>query len=300
MRTAVRSILVAASFFVLGSGTAFACHVEGRVFCSPGGLPLGGVQVQLFQGDPANGGTPLGDPAGTDDNGYYYIALEGPPIAPDLWVMPILGAGATLVAPASAIHLTEDGTVQDWAVSDPERCALLGCWLTGGGAKISRVTNTTVAEKGPKINFGGNVNPGCSPTAGDGGNWNHLDKYLDTHFQMTAIQVIECGNVDGIPPGSTSPVTPFNYILWKGQGRAVKPIGTDIAKGGAVCFRAKAEDRNEPGSSGARDGNLVDRYYIEVFNCDTNASLYRLGTEASPITISDGNLQIHVSSCTTP
>lgn len=300
MRIALRAILAAVSFVVLGSGTALACHVEGKVFCTPGGLPLGGVQVQLFQGNPADGGTPVGDPAGTDDSGYYYIGLDDSPAGKDLWVMPILGAGASLQTPAGPVLLNDDVTTQDWAVNDPEHCSLLGCWLTGGGAKISRVTNTTVAEKGPKINFGGNVNPGCSPTAGDGGNWNHLDKYLNMHFQMTSIQVIECGNVDGIPPGSTSPVTPFNYILWQGQGRAVKPIGADVAKGDPVCFRAKAEDRNEPGSSGARDGSLIDRYYIEVFNCGTGASLYSIGTEADPLPITDGNLQLHVSSCTTP
>ncbi len=300
MRTVVRSMLVAASLLVLGSGTALACHVEGKVFCYPNGLPLGGVQVQLFAGDPGAGGVPVGDPAVTDDDGNYYIELEGPPIATNLWIVPLLGPGASLQSPAAAVHLVEDITVQDWSVNDPEHCGLLGCWLTGGGAKINRILNIPVAEKGPRVNFGGNVNPGCSPTSGEGGNWNLLDKGLDWHFQISAIQVIECGNVDGIPPGSTSPVTPYNYIIWQGQGRAVKPVDGDVEKGGAVCFLAKAEDRNEPGSSGARDGALVDRFYFEVFECGTTNTLYRIGTLEDPVPITDGNLQLHVSSCSTP
>lgn len=306
MRSIVKAVLAASAILVLGSGTARACQISGKIFCSPGGLPLGGVVIQLYDGDPASGGTPIaGGSVTTGDDGSYALwaadvfGTAGWPA--NTFALPILGAGASLVSPTGAVALSDsDVLVQDWVVSDPERCSVLGCWLTGGGAKLSRITNTTLAEKGPKISFGGNVNPGCSPTAGSGGNWNHLDRDLGYHFQVQAIQVIECGNVDGIPPGSTSPVTPYNYILWQGQGRAVKPVNGDIEKGDPVCFRGKAEDRNEPGSSGAKDGAQIDRYYFEVFDCGTNVSLYALGTEAAPLPITDGNLQIHVSSCDTP
>ncbi len=48
------------------------------------------------------------------------------------------------------------------------------CWLTGGG--------TVDKSKGvPHFSFGGVVNPGCSPTAAGGGNWNVVDHFLQIH-----------------------------------------------------------------------------------------------------------------------
>lgn len=316
MRHLLRVALGIAVLGVLGTGTAWACHVEGTVRCYPEGLPLGGITVNVFE---AGTGNVIATSTTADDGTYYVLIKPDGTIPPGLFVTLDLPSGASFVNPAGPVALTTENTFLDWAVDAPELCGNLGCWLTAGGAKINPLTNITLAEKGPKINFGGNVNPGCSPTAGDGGNWNHLDKTFNYHFQMSAIQVLRCGNVDGIPPGSTSPVTPYNFIEWKGQGRAVKPINADITKGSPVCFYARAEDRNEPGSNGARDGALKDRYYIGVFECDgsglpdlTKAPLYYLslidpGTGlltppdasgfAPPIPITDGNLQLHVSSC---
>jgi hypothetical protein len=153
------------------------------------------------------------------------------------------------------------------------------------------------------VSFGGNVNPGCNTDSGEGGQWNHVDHRNKLHFQGTAIQVVACGNVDGIPPGSSSSPTPFNFIEFAGTG-TLKGITGNKVDFGTVCFSARAEDRNEPGSSGQRDGALKDRYFLEATDCAGTTLLFLDANEdpapADPVTITDGNLQIHVSSCTTP
>jgi hypothetical protein len=68
-----------------------------------------------------------------------------------------------------------------------------------------------------------------------------------------------------------------------------------------VQFFGRAEDRNEPGSSGAKDGALVDRYFLSVFD-GAGAKLLLIDVDGNPatvdpVTITDGNLQIHISSC---
>jgi hypothetical protein len=70
---------------------------------------------------------------------------------------------------------------------------------------------------------------------------------------------------------------------------------------GPVTFRARAEDRNEPGSSGAKDGAQIDRYFIEVRDA-ANVVVLRISGDPVldvPVPITDGNLQIHISSCAT-
>ena len=166
------------------------------------------------------------------------------------------------------------------------------CWLTAGGAKFSSITGTNVGEHGPNQNWGGNVYPGCSPTAGDGGSWNHVDHVLRLHFHGQAITVVDCGNVDGIPPGSTSPVTPFNFIEFTGTG-TLKGIKGNKADYGIVNFWARCEDRNEPGSSGQEDGNLKDRYFIRIYDNSGNTLLLvdedGDPTTVDPVTITKGN-----------
>src|SRR6266446_1924071 len=71
------------------------------------------------------------------------------------------------------------------------------CWLTGGGQSID--------HDGHLHSYGGVINPGCSPTAAGGGNWNDLDHTTGAHFKGTEVVVDRCGNVPGIPPGSSSP-----------------------------------------------------------------------------------------------
>jgi hypothetical protein len=180
------------------------------------------------------------------------------------------------------------------------------CWLTAGGVKFSPITGTLLAEikqNGPTDNVGGNVYPGCNSTSGDGGNWNHI-AHSKLHFQGTDIQVVRCGNVPGIDPGSGSPVTPFNFIDFQGTG-TLKGIQGNKDDYGTVCFFAHVEDRNEPGNENALlpdGGALVDRYFLNVYDCSTHNSLLLVDMDGNPatidpITITGGNFQIHISSC---
>jgi len=175
------------------------------------------------------------------------------------------------------------------------------CWLTAGGVKFSPLANDMMAEyNGPKDNVGGNVYPGCSPDAGDGGSWTHIDHELKLHFHGTDISVVRCGNVPGIPSGSESPVTPFNFIEFTGTG-SLAGIASNRNDFGTVCFFARAEDRNEPGNEKALlpDGGAdVDRYFMRVYNCDTSDSLLLVDDgSGNPRPITGGNFQIHISSC---
>jgi hypothetical protein len=175
------------------------------------------------------------------------------------------------------------------------------CWMTGGGSQAVDGKN----GKGKKdFDWGGNVNPGCSPTAGDGGNWNHVDRVLNLHYQGRSIRVVRCGNVDGIPPGSTSPKTPVNFIEFEGVGRLMGQAGNKVDVEPAY-FWARVEDRAEPGSHGQPDLNARDRYFLHVFsNPDNrNGSTLLLVDEdgdpvtIDPITVDHGNLQLHISGC---
>ena len=295
---------------VVLANAAFAWHIQGHVFCDASGLPLGGISIQVSSSDNAG----FTGTATSGDDGSYLITL---PDGPGCYVASAqVGASETVIGPAgnSYAFCADDNTfefTQDFVISSPA-CANEGCWLTGGGAKFSALTDTFLGQsnnvkKNKLFNWGGNVNPGCSPTAGDGGNWNTLDAVQKLHFHGTAIQVIRCGNVDGIPPGSTSPATPFNFIEFQGTGW-VGGIQGNKASYPLVYFFGRAEDRNEPGSNGQRDGAGKDRLFLNVY---TNAadpvgsSLILVDQDADPSTvdpliISDGNLQIHVSSCSTP
>ncbi|OLC17231.1 MAG: hypothetical protein AUH29_02735 [Candidatus Rokubacteria bacterium 13_1_40CM_69_27] len=175
------------------------------------------------------------------------------------------------------------------------------CWLTGGGVKFEPVTGTRLAEHQPQVTFGGNVHPACDG-AGAGGNWNHVDHDSKLHFHGTDIPNIGCGNVE--PPGSTSPDTPFNVIEFAGSG-TLQGIAGNKDDFGTVCFAARAEDRNEPGSNGAKDGALIDRYSLVVFDCGTGQPLLVFGDGTgneipTPVPITGGNLQMHSNPCDNP
>jgi hypothetical protein len=157
-----------------------------------------------------------------------------------------------------------------------------GCWLTGGG--------TIRDGKGkPAFTYGGVVNPGCSPTAAGGGNWNVVAHLARLHFQGLDIQVVDCGNVPG-HNGSTSPKTPFSFIEFQGVG-TLKGIGGNKANYGAVHFFAHAEDLGEPGKN-------VDRLYLRVFDSSGTTLLLISADPANPldvapVVVSTGNLQMH-------
>ena len=216
-----------------------------------------------------------------------------------------------VVGPATRPFTLEEPramAILDWEVSGVAKRgqAKLGCLLTGGGAKFSALAGINVAEHGPKVSFGGNVNPSCSPR-NRAMAWPvdpRRSRSSSCSSRGQQIEVDECGNIieePPFPPGSTSPVTPYNYIEFSGSGRLRGIAGNNPSPPfpDVVCFEARAEDRNEPGNSGNRDGSRIDRYYLRVFACGdlTTAPLLVLGAPGAPITITDVNLQLHVSSC---
>jgi len=171
------------------------------------------------------------------------------------------------------------------------------CWLTGGGLKVTD-------GFGHEHSFGGNINPGCSPTAGEGGNWNDVNHTVGLHFSGRAIEVLRCGNVEGIPPGSESPVTPVNFIEFTGTGW-VKGVAGNKANYPLVYFWGHYEDREEPGSSGQPDPLYRDRYFLHVYlnPADPAGTTIMLvdsdgdATTMDPIAIDHGNLQMHFQPC---
>jgi hypothetical protein len=153
------------------------------------------------------------------------------------------------------------------------------CWLTGGGT-----IGGTPGE--PDFSFGGVVNPGCSPTAAGGGNWNVVDHVDGLHFKGELISVIGCS---GGP--DRSPKVQFNVIDFEGTGILVGIDGNPMQET-AVCFRGEAEDHGEPGAG-------VDRLYLRVYDCSTGDTLMLISsdpadpTDIAPVPIDTGNLQIH-------
>lgn len=296
MKAARLGALVFAVAALVGAERAAACELGGKVLCAGNGQPVEGAIVTLAV--PAWG---VEFSATTDaDGSYTFPAIYG---ETEFQVTLDLTAAGGAVVSAGTITTGADlvQTLPAFEVDVPGCTQVAKCWLTAGGAKFSSITGTTVAEKGPTVSFGGNVNPSCDPDPGQGGQWNHVDHANKLHFQGLAIVVDRCGNVDGIPPGSESPVTPYNFIEFHGTG-VVKGIQGNKLAPTPACFVARAEDRNEPGSSGQRDGAYKDRYFLRAFDCATNATLVELedadlGGDSDPITITDGNLQLHVSSC---
>ena len=88
----------------------------------------------------------------------------------------------------------------------------------------------------------------------------------------------------------------------------LKGIDGNSADYGSVYFLAYVEDRNEPGSNGAKDGAQVDRYWLYVFSNTSDVAgsgkLLVNGSTSlstfSPVPITGGNLQLHISSCDNP
>jgi hypothetical protein len=168
------------------------------------------------------------------------------------------------------------------------------CWLTGGGQSYD--------HNGHLHSYGGVVNPGCSPTAAGGGNWNDLDHTTGAHFKGLRIVVDSCGNVPGIPPGSNSPKTPFNFIDFHGTGQMFPPGANS---GLSVYFTGHYEDRHEPGSKGQPNEDKRDRYFLRVFTNladPVGSTIFLVDVDGNPATvdpvvITHGNLQLHISGC---
>ena len=305
--------LCGAVVLVLASAMpAFAWGASGYVYCDSNqngqvdstDTPMAGVKIMVRAVD---GTWQWGWE--TDTAGFYYVGLKDVPAE---YVLTIdtasLPAGATVVTPAGGtMNFTDAQSLLAPILINSPTCVAQKCWLTGGGAKFSAVTGTMLAEHGPRHSFGGNVNPGCNTDSGEGGQWNHVAHGLKLHFQGFVIEVVRCGNVNEIPPGSTSPATPYNFIEFRGTGRLVGIQGNKN-NWEPVYFWARAEDRNEPGSSGQRDGAYKDRYMLHVFSnlaAPNESTLLLVDVDGDPatidpVTITDGNLQLHISSCSNP
>lgn len=299
---------------MLAASPALACHLDGYVRCDSNGngeldgqdLPIPGALVLVTN----LAGTYTAS-AVADEDGYYYVPLSDVADAYTATLDPsTLPADAVvLIPPGGVLSFNTDlssSVRSDWLVAS-ETCQEGKCWLTGGGTVWDRLLNRYVATRDPKHSFGGNVHPGCSPTSGAGGDWNHVDRLRKLHFHGTDIPSVECGNVPGIPPGSESPKTPFNYIEFRGTGWLHGIQGSKV-RYDLVYFFARAEDRNEPGSRGAADGTKVDRYFLWVYLNPFSpvASTLMLidgdqdASTVDPTPIDTGNLQIHISSCDKP
>lgn len=199
-------------------------------------------------------------------------------------------------------ELTVSNQVGDYEKCDIEICVIDEpkedgrCWLTGGGQR-------TVDGLGNWHSYGGNINPGCSETAGDGGNWNDVNHTTGEHFMGRSIRVIRCGNVGEAehPDGSESPVTPVNFIEFEGEGvfmaRGERPV--------PVFFHGLYEDREEPGSHGQPTESYKDRYFLNVFTDDSDpvgTSVLLVDADGNPatmdpISVTYGNLQMHFRPC---
>lgn len=283
MRTALRIVVVVA--MALGARQALACHLDGKVICYGTEAPVEGARIVV-------GG--VGE-ALTDGSGGYLVYLPGYGTYTASLDLSGLPGSWEVISPGASVTFTGEFVTQDWVIDGPA-CHQAACWLTGGGAKFSTLTGTTMAEHGPQVSMGGNVNPGCSPIAGDGGQWNHVDHGNKLFFHGDAIVVDDCGPI--FEGGSDSPDTPYNYIEFHGTGTLKGLPGSKFGTKTDVCFTGRAEDRNEPGSSGQRDGAYKDRYFISITDCAGFEYLSLEDEAGGPITITDGNLQIHVSSCT--
>ena len=312
----LKTVLCILAMAAICSTGAMAWELRGYVHCDGNkngvldgqDISLSGVVVRV-----QNGGGTFSASATSGVDGFYLLGLQD---VPDNYTASIDPAslpadGVVIVPPGGVLTFTTSANEtilhSDWLIQS-DSCQPGNCWLTGGGTKWDNVTNSFLAEKGTKTTFGGNVHPGCSSTAGSGGDWNNLDRGKKLHFHGTDIPTVVCGNVAGIPPGSSSPKTPFNFIEYKGTGW-VKGLSGNKANYPLVYFFARAEDRNEPGSNGAKDGSLVDKYFLRVFTNPGNpiGSTIILvdsdglnGTDWDTGTINTGNLQIHVSSCDNP
>lgn len=311
-----RVFFFVAAVCLIIAAPAFAWHSSGCVYCDANGngifdtgdIPLAGVTVKI-----RNEAGTYSATAVTDSSGCFYIRL---PDIVDTYIQTLdtstLPEGATIIDPDGGVlkytlgNGNPDSITYTWLV-DCEPHTHQACWMTGGGVKFCKELDMRAGECGPRDSWGGNVYPSCDPDPGHGGSWNHLSHSKKLHFHGTDIEVVRCGNVPGIDPGSESPVTPFNFIEFKGFGWLRGIHGNNVSYD-KVYFFARVEDRNEPGSNGANDGEDKDRYFLHVFSdpsdpVGTTLLLVDQDGDAStvdPLIITGGNLQLHISSCDDP
>src|SRR4051812_31044654 len=264
----------------------------GHVYCDAntnGIIDTGDLPVQSVLVAVTNLSGTFSNATWTSAEGAFLIQLPPTPdVYVDFVVAATAGGGTTAILPPfNTFSVTNGVTITNNFLIENPACVNLPptnnghCWLTGGG--------TIKSGKGkPLHSFGGVVNPGCSPTAAGGGNWNDIDFGQNLHFKGLTIEVVDCGNVPG-HNGSSSPKSPFSYIEFQGVG-TLKGVAGNKADYGTVQFFAHAEDLGEP-------GKMVDRLYLRVFDGAGNTLLLISADPANPldiapVTISTGNLQI--------
>jgi hypothetical protein len=260
----------------LSTLTVKAWTVCGVVAC-PNGTSTAGIVV-LIDGGPSTT---------TDDNGAFCIDLPDTPATYNLCVdTSTLPSGTTVCDNTRCVNFSVDENNMFPNVNFTlcgSICAppVAKCWLTGGGT-------IKLSGKGkPTFSYGGVVNPGCSPTAAGGGNWNVVDHRDGLHFKGLTIRVIGCS---GVP--TKSPKSSVNIIDFEGEGVLISQGGGATV----VCFRARAIDNSEPGHGS-------DMLYLRVFDCSTGTTLMLISadtgdpTDIAPLTVSTGNLQIHQNPC---
>jgi len=303
---------------VLCTSSTFAWHATGKIFCDVNGngsidagdLPIGTAAVLVEN----LAGTFSDFDPDTHSDGRYYLTLQD---FPDIYTLTVQEAGLpadpTFIIPATnTLNFALTDVVTDhyfeWLIDSPE-CHPNDedgmCWMTAGGVKFDNIADKLVAKHGPHDSVGGNVYPGCNADSGaDGGHWNHVAHSLKLHFKGNPIATVVCGNHDE-PPGSDSPVTPYNFIEFWGEGTLVGIKGNH-ADYGDVFFHAYVEDNNEPGNEHSpAEGADIDRYFLHVFADPLNPHATTLllldvdgdSTTVDPVTITGGNLQLHDNPC---
>ena len=73
--------------------------------------------------------------------------------------------------------------------------------MTGGGSFTTNRSNRGKRDD----NWGGNVNPGCSPTAGDGGDWNHRTKCSASIRRTGGARGVEISGPEGTASATIVP-----------------------------------------------------------------------------------------------
>ena len=134
--------------------------------------------------------------------------------------------------------------------------------------------------------FGGNIYPGCGPTAGGGGNLNIVNHLTGAHFTGETFHVVDCRG-----PGTGSPKVTKNTIDWTGTGEVFGVAG--LADGTPVTFVGTFQDLHESGAG-------FDGLYIAVTPVGSTTVIadFAIGTGPNALfLLSTGNVQIHQSSC---
>jgi hypothetical protein len=252
--------------------TAQAWDVSGVVSCPNGNSACGIVVCVSGVGSTMTSGNGAYQIQLPDTPGTYTICVETNTLPAGTTVSDCVTFSVDDNNPFASIDFTLSGSICGTPPSTGR------CWLTGGG--------TIDKAKGkPHYSYGGVVNPGCSPTAAGGGNWNVVDHAAGLHFKGLDIVVISCS---GVP--DRSPKVNVNIIDFAGTG-TIKGVSGNPKGLTAVTFVARAIDNGEPGHG-------KDQLYLQVVDSASGQTLLQIGSDPDhPATIATGNLQIHTSSC---